>query len=105
MVKEHRVDLEQRINGERNSSPRMGAIRRVVELGRTLQIEHSEIAELYREGMTGIEISHKLHIPETYQVTEEIGRDGVLKALGGHSGELHIEAYPGMIPSEERTLL
>jgi len=85
------------IRKTKNFTPRQAiAIKSSIEFGITLQIEHPEIADWYRQGATARNILERLGYSE-----EEKNRLGVQKAISGHKGGARVDAYVGLIPSEE----
>ncbi|MDO8459781.1 MAG: hypothetical protein Q7S74_01600 [Nanoarchaeota archaeon] len=80
----------------------MAAIRRGIILGRTLQDDHPEIPQLYREGHSLKRIERDIGISSEYKVTELIAIAGIQKTIAGHNGGFGIESYEGSIPDDER---
>ena len=91
----------------KNKTPeQVGAISRGIKLGRTLQRDHPEIADLYRAGLTATEISEELGIELKYSVSVNVARTGICMAYAGHNGGFNLDAYEGLIPDvEEREKL
>ena len=86
----------------RDLSPeQVGAIKRSIELGRTLQQEHPEIADLYRQGYTLPDIVGELDIRTEYDVSNMVAQGGVRRVLSGHNGSLGIRNYDGFLSKEE----
>lgn len=81
-----------------------GAIKRSIKLGRTLQIDHPGIDELYHY-YSQTEIPGMLNIQTRYEVNESIARNGVYYAMKGHDGSSGIKAYPPLIDEDERKWL
>jgi hypothetical protein len=83
------------------SKEQVGAIARSIKLGRTLQKEHPEIAEMYIRH-TQSEIADKLKIQSKYGVGVRVARNGIHWAINGHEGSFGIESYVGLMDKEER---
>jgi hypothetical protein len=73
-----------------------------ISLGLLIQEDLPEIADLYREGYTQIEIVHLKKLNEAYHVPVYIARAAVQRALSGHSGGFKIDPYPGLLSEKER---
>lgn len=82
----------------------IGAITRSIVLGRILQRDHPEIAELYRE-INLHKIVEELDIKSIYRVTEKVAWSAVQKAIAGYNGSLEHKDYEGLINQEERERL
>ena len=82
------------------SREQFSAIKRSIELGRTLQKEHPEIAVIYGYHPQKA-ISKMLDIQSKYGVNDEVARTGVRYAIIGHEGSFRIEGYVGLITDEE----
>jgi len=81
---------------------RVSAIRKCIELGRTLQKDYPEIADLYRNGMFQGEISDQLGTASHYGVSQKVAKNAVGYAITG-SGEMwDLKPYGGLISEEER---
>ena len=88
------------------SPDQYSAIRRTIELGRTLTKERPEIAELYRKGNSLPTIMEELDIQSNYNVGENVAFNGVYRAITGHGGGFGLNSYEGLIPNpEEREIL
>jgi len=83
------------------TSRQISALRRSIELGRTLQKERPQISRLYQNHSYS-QIIDMLDIQTKYDVEYEIARGGVRFAIMGHSGGLRIKAYTGLISKKER---
>lgn len=84
---------------------RIAAIIKSIELGRTLQQEHPEIADLYRRGCTLLKIDEDLDIQSEYSVSNNQAQSSIGCALRGHEGGFKISAYEGLLSREEREQL
>ena len=74
-----------------------------INLGRILQRNHPEIAELYRGSKESLsKVAEKLDIQSEYSVSDDVAVTGVRYAIVGHEGSLGIESYVGFISEEER---
>ena len=82
------------------STEQFGAITRGIELGRTLQKDHPEIAVIYGYHPQ-TDISKMLDIQSEYGVSDEVARAGVHRAINGHEEGFGIESYVGLISDEE----
>ena len=78
-----------------------GAIRRGIELGRTLQKEHPEIADIYGY-YSQRDIPKMLEIQSEYGVGDNVAVNGVRYAIIGHEEGFGIESYVGLMDKEER---
>ncbi|MBS3093301.1 hypothetical protein J4456_01830 [Candidatus Pacearchaeota archaeon] len=83
----------------------IGAIKRSVILGRTLQEEHPELVDLYRNGKSLTEISDELEICVVYNVSESVSRNAISLALIGYGGAWGFESYTGILKEDEVKLL
>src|SRR3989338_7003623 len=83
----------------------IGAIKRSVILGRTLQEEHPELVDLYRNGKSLTEISDELEICVVYNVSESVSRNAISLALIGYGGAWVFESYTGILKEDEVKLL
>ena len=83
----------------------IGAIMRSIRLGRTLQQEHPEIADLYRRGYHIRRIVEEIDIKSEYDVTERVAWNGVYYAISGSHGFLETANYEEIIPEDERERL
>ncbi len=83
----------------------IGAITRSIKLGRILQQEHSEIADLYKQNYILSQIVRELNIPSDYGVSRDIAWTGVRLAIAGHPGFLGIDSYDGLIKDSERKII
>tara|TARA_Y100000310_G_scaffold323165_1_gene383170 strand:- start:7279 stop:8166 length:888 start_codon:yes stop_codon:yes gene_type:complete len=93
-------NLESIVQDQDLSSKQVAAIKLGIELGRTLQEEHPEIAEMYRGGKSQLQIARELGISETYGVSERIASAAIHKTLNGHNGNFRYPEYPGLITDE-----
>ena len=82
------------------SREQYGAIARSIELGRTLQKEHPEIAVIYGY-YSQVDISNMLDIQSKYGVSDDVAWTGVRYAINGHEGSFRIEGYVGLITDEK----
>lgn len=82
-------------------SSQAAAIKTAAKLGVRLQIEHPEVAELYRRGFSYRRIQSHLSIPELYGTTEAVALNAARCAIAGYAGGLGIEQYDGIIALEE----
>ena len=82
------------------SNEQFGAITRGIELGRTLQKEHPEIAVMYGY-YSQTDIPKMLDIQSEYGVSDNVARSGVHYAINGHEEGFGIESYVGLITDEE----
>jgi len=86
---------------------KFGAIGRSIELGRTLQLDLPEVADLYRKYNLA-QIVNILNIKSRYGVNDKVAINGVQKAIAGYDGRFKIEGkdierYEGLITDlEER---
>ena len=77
-----------------------GAISQSINLGRTLQKEHPEIADIYGY-YSQVDIPEMLDIQSKYGVGDDIAMNGVHFAIIGHEEGFGIESYVGLITDEE----
>ena len=77
------------------------AVKRSIELGRTLQSEHPEIAEIYRNGCSLSETVEELNIMSEYDVGYGVAMSGVRYALAGHRCGFRVKSYDGFLSLEE----
>lgn len=96
--------MDETIEG-RFAPGRIAAIKFTIELGRTLQQDVPEIAELYRQGDFLSTILERLDIQSRYGINRMIARTAVSYAIRGHDGSFKISPYEGLIPEEERERL
>ena len=82
------------------SNEQFGAITRSIELGRTLQKEHPEIAIIYGYHPQS-DIPKMLDIQSEYGVGDGVALTGVHYAINGHEEGFGIEGYVGLITDEE----
>ena len=82
------------------SREQFGAITRGIELGRTLQKDHPEIADIYGY-YSQTDIPIMLDIQSEYGVSDSVAVNGVCKAINGHEEGFGIEDYVGLITDEE----
>ncbi|MEK6846538.1 MAG: hypothetical protein AABY16_00015 [Nanoarchaeota archaeon] len=78
------------------------AIEIAIKLGRTLQQNHPEIVDLYRQGFFLPQIVEQLDIVSEYRVTENVALSGVGYAISGNNSLFGKIFYDGLIPEEER---
>jgi len=90
------------MNEEEISHKQIMAVKRSIKLGRTLQKNHPEIADLYRKGDSMMKIVEDLRITTDYNVTEAVARGATQRAIWGGNGEYGTNQYNGLIPEEER---
>ena len=76
------------------------AIKRSIELGRTLKEDHPEIAVIYGY-YSQTDISKMLDIQSEYGVRDNVASNGVHYAINGHEEGFGIEGYVGLITDEE----
>ena len=79
-----------------------GAIRRGIVLGRTLQTDHPEIADLYIGGKSFGQIAEHLDIQYEYGVGDNVALKGVKTAVAGHNGRFETKGFRGLIGRVER---
>ncbi len=80
------------------------AMKKSIELGRILQREHPEIAELFRRGNTLVEIVEELSLESKYGVNQNAASAAVQRAISGYAGNysgIDFE-YEGLIEEDER---
>ena len=77
------------------SNKQFGAITRGIELGRTLQKDHPEIAVIYGYHPQR-DIPKMLDIQSEYGVSDDVAVNGVRYAINGHEGSFGIESYVGL---------
>lgn len=80
------------------------AILRSIRLGRTLQIDHPNIAELYRQGDSQDGLVRKLNLEDNYGVTRFVAMTAIHYALKGHDKEFvgsDLSNYDGLMTAEE----
>ena len=82
------------------SKEQVGAITRSIKLGRTLQKEHPEIADIYGY-YSQTDIPNMLDIQSKYGVSDSVARTGVFYAINGYEEGFGIEGYVGLITDEE----
>ena len=78
------------------------AIKRGVGLGRTLQKDYPEIADLYRQGYTLQKIVEKLDIKSHYNVSNNVACSGVHRAITGYHSNPKDGFYDGLMDDNER---
>ena len=83
----------------------LAAIKLSIEIGRTLQTDHPEIANSYRVGRTLSEIAEALDVQSKYKVTRMVAESSVFRALTGYNGGFNGRAYCGLIQEDERRIL
>jgi|TARA_B100001971_G_scaffold160769_1_gene150793 hypothetical protein len=84
-----------------STNQQLGAIKRCILLGRRLREDHSEIADLYRDGNSAPTISKKLDIQKKYGVGDSVAINGIYRAISGYNGDLKFGSYVGLIPDKE----
>lgn len=73
-----------------------------INLGRILQRNHPEIAELYIGSKGSLsKVVEKLDVQSKYDVFNDVALDGVCYAIVGHEEGFRIEGYVGLITDEE----
>ena len=91
-------------NDTRIRARQKGIIALDIELGRTIQQDHSEVAELYRQGRTHSQIVAELNLCEVYDVSNKVAKTAVHFALAGYKGHLEwvtLDQYVGLLSNEE----
>ena len=78
------------------------AIRKSLEVGMILQTDFPEIAEDFRNGLSALGIVSKYNLTSRYEITRDIAKEGVLRALKGTKGRFFEMDYDGLIKEEER---
>ena len=83
------------------------AIGHSVRIGSLLVIDHPEIAELYRNGMTHSGIAENLNVKREYGIpSDEVAKISIHHAITGHNGGFGTEPHDGLIPNlDERAEL
>ena len=83
------------------------AIEHSVRIGSLLVIDHPEIAELYRDGMTHLGIAENLDVKREYGIpSDEVARNTIRYAITGHAGSFETGPYGGLIQNlDERATL
>jgi len=81
------------------SREQIGAIKQGIKLGRTLQKDHPEIADIYGYWSQG-DIIKMLDIPSKYDVSDSVAHKSVSLAINGHNGSYKIGCYVGLITDE-----
>ena len=72
-------------------------------MGRILQRNHPEIAELYIGSKGSLsKVVEKLDVQSKYDVFNSVAMTGVFYAINGHEEGFGIESYVGLISEEER---
>ena len=79
----------------------IAAIKKSIELGRTLQREYPEIARWYREGNVILEITERIDLANQNHVGLDIARVAIGLALRGHDGSFESAPYAGLIDDEK----
>jgi hypothetical protein len=77
-------------------------IKECIDLGRTLQIDHPEIAEMYGY-YDWHEIEKMLNAQSKYNVDEDCLGGAVTHAIVGHDGGNDAEAYEGLVSKDENS--
>ncbi len=80
---------------------RIVAMKRAIALGRKLQQDSPQIADLYREGRSQYDIVGDLGIEAAYTVSREVARNAVRNALGGCASEDSKMIYEGLLEEDE----
>ena len=83
----------------------IAAIKRDLQLGRTLQIEHPEIADKYRNGQFIHLIAEEINIQKEYETSYDSAVNSARNALVGHRGGFGAESYQGLLSLEESASL
>ncbi|MEK6854773.1 MAG: hypothetical protein AABX73_00965 [Nanoarchaeota archaeon] len=83
----------------------LGAIRKSILIGKTLQDISEKLIKLYKNGSTYQEIAETLGVKESYQVTSSVAKSAVGYAIRGYSGGLVIKPYSGLIDEKELSVL
>ncbi len=87
-------------------SPRqIAAINVAAKVGKLLQVEHPEIANLYREGHTRPEIVDLRGLNKVYGITPQNAVSAVCFALRGYDGNDRCEEYAGLLEESELATL
>ncbi len=84
----------------RSQSPRAkrtSAVLIAAELGRRLQQEHPEVADMYRRLISFPKIIERLRLVKDHGVSEHIARNAVVYALRGYHWGFTVEPYEGLI--------
>ena len=80
------------------SSEQIGAIRHSIEIGKRLIIDHPEIAEWYRDGMSHSGIAESLDVKGNYGIlNDKVAESSIYRAITGHAGGFETEPYNGLI--------
>ena len=79
-----------------------GAITRGIKLGRTLQQDHPDISQLWKQGNYYSNLVDMLDIKTSYGVGYNVAITAVHYAIAGHDGSFDLPAYDSLIPEEER---
>ena len=87
--------------GNELTNEQIAVIKRGIKLGEALIKDHSEIANLRREGNYLHTIAEKLDIQLEYGVTDNLAMFGVRHAISGHNGSFNLDSYVGLIPDKE----
>lgn len=82
----------------------LGGMISSIQTGKRLQIDHPEIAEMYRDGLSRRSIADRLNVGDEYSVTTTTAEMSVHYALTGYDGnyDLHESSFKGIIPDDER---
>jgi hypothetical protein len=88
-----------------NRAQKSEAFERSAKIGKLLQTDHPEIADLYRKGHILREIAKQLDIASKYHLPEEEAIFAVSKALSGHIGNSSSDNYKGIMPPREKRAL
>lgn len=83
----------------------LAAIKKGITLGKTLQKDHPEIADLYRQNHVLSKITEVLNIQEEYGVGYHVAWSGVQNALSGQDGSFGINSYNGLLEESERIMI
>jgi hypothetical protein len=78
------------------------AIRKTAELGRAIQIDHPEVAELYRDGMSVRQIAIKLSLMDEYGEGLARCARAISYAVWGYSGSRQVPPYESLLPPSLR---
>lgn len=81
---------------------KVSAIKLARRLGRVYSIRRPDIAEMFRQGLTHLEIAVEIGLyRERGGVTKRVAEEAVYYSLHGHPGGYGINSYPGLMSREE----
>jgi hypothetical protein len=87
------------------TDPQKAAIRKMVDLGRTLISAFSSMGEKYRTGSTLEELAEKYNLMSLYGISKDTARNVVVLALRGYDGRFSdftdTAPYSGLLTAEE----